>query len=191
LTPAFKSNLVWQKTSSTIADIVPNLMVIISKWNRMEVTGTYKLLCNLLVAAFKKKFEFELNSPIYNVASILLVSNLKHWFKRADCVEFRRTGLDNIVPVATGFLERKKSNLNRSSSASGLSTSSSIDSLGAWNDDDNNEDECLITAEMLSLSYNICKNKSGNMSADTIITRSMLKANMSILNKLSVTQLND
>ena len=135
-----------------------------------------------------------------------------------------------------------------------MSTSSSIDSLGAWNDDDNYEDECLITAEMLSLKImkerldfislientnikdkkfdhsvnfwlhhqnklpllsrlflilynipassayverfysicgNICKNKSGNMSADTIITRSMLKANMAILNKLSVTQLND
>jgi len=107
LIPAFKCNLVWQSTSSTIADVVPSLMVIISKWQRMEVTGTYKLLCNLLVSAFKQKFQFELNSPIYNVASILLVSNLKNWFKRADCAEFRKKGFENI---ASGFLEKKKSN---------------------------------------------------------------------------------
>jgi len=51
--------------------------------------------------------------------------------------------------------------------------------------------ESAYVERFYSICGNICKNKSGNMSADTIITRSMLKANMAILNKLSVTQLND
>ena len=42
-----------------------------------------------------------------------------------------------------------------------------------------------------SICGNICKQRSGNMSSDTIITRSMLKANMEILNKLTITQFND
>ena len=37
----------------------------------------------------------------------------------------------------------------------------------------------------------VCKSKSGNMKAETIIQRSILKANMAILNELTVTQFND
>jgi hypothetical protein len=69
-------------------------------------------------------------------------------------------------------LEKKKSNLNRSSStASGLSTCSSIDSLSHWNDDDNYEDESLITAEMLSLK--------------------ILKENLDFISIIELTKIND
>ena len=34
----------------------------------MELTGVYKKLCNLLIAAFKHKFAYEMNSTVYSVA---------------------------------------------------------------------------------------------------------------------------
>jgi hypothetical protein len=49
LLPAFQFNLIMQKTSSTIADVLPCLQVILSKWSRFNVTGTYKDLCNSLI----------------------------------------------------------------------------------------------------------------------------------------------
>ena len=58
---AFKFNLLIQKTSITIADVVPNFLMMLSKWNRMEVGGNYRLLCDSLTNAFKNKFNYELN----------------------------------------------------------------------------------------------------------------------------------
>ena len=99
----------------------------------MELTGTYKLLCNLLIIAFNKKFQYEKESSIYNVVSILNVSKFKNWLLRADCQDFRRVGLENIAQVATSFLKPKPQstqNLNESvsSNVSSVSTSTSCDS---------------------------------------------------------------
>lgn len=107
LLPAFKFNLVMQKTSCSIADVVPNLLIMISKWNRMELTGVYKNLCNLLIAAFKHKFAYEMNSTVYSVASLINVSKLSAWLSRNDCIQFRQLGIQSVVPVAISFLEKK------------------------------------------------------------------------------------
>jgi len=77
------------------------------KWNRMELTGTYKLLCNLLIVAFDKKIQYERESPIYNVASILNVSKFKNWLLRADYQDFRRVILENTAQIATSFFKTK------------------------------------------------------------------------------------
>ncbi len=53
LLPAFKFNLIMQKKHSSIADVVHNLQLMISKWKRMKVTGNYKTLCNLLINVCK------------------------------------------------------------------------------------------------------------------------------------------
>lgn len=53
LLPAFHFNLIMQKTTSTIANVLPALHMILSKWTRCAVTGSYKLLCNSLIKVFK------------------------------------------------------------------------------------------------------------------------------------------
>jgi len=55
LLPAFQFNLIMQKTRSTIADVLPTLIIMISKWTRMNVVGKNKLLCNNLTEAFQYK----------------------------------------------------------------------------------------------------------------------------------------
>ena len=53
LMAAFKFNLLLQKTSITIADVVPNVLMMPSKWNRIEVGSNYRLLCDSLTNAFE------------------------------------------------------------------------------------------------------------------------------------------
>jgi hypothetical protein len=71
LLPAFNFNLIMQKTNSNIGGVVPNIKILISKWSRMQTNENFKLLCNYLIAVFKHKFNYELNSA---VASLLNVS---------------------------------------------------------------------------------------------------------------------
>jgi hypothetical protein len=71
LKPAYEFNLVMQKTESTIGDVVPSLMIIISKWRRFAVGAPYASLCKLLIKSFEHKFNYELNSDIYKVWLLL------------------------------------------------------------------------------------------------------------------------
>jgi len=59
LLPAFQFNLVMQKTSSTIGDVVPTLHIIISKWKRYDLPQSYR---QLGFAFIENKFSYELNS---------------------------------------------------------------------------------------------------------------------------------
>ena len=67
LQPAYQFNLIMQKSDSVIGDVVPVLLIMLSKWRRFGVGAPYKRFCDLLVAAFLKKFDYELNSDIYKV----------------------------------------------------------------------------------------------------------------------------
>ena len=85
LLPAFQFNLVMQKTKFTIADVLPTLYIMLSKWKRMEMTGNYKSLCNNLIFSFKQKFKNEIESSVYTVASLFNVSKLHAWISGPDC----------------------------------------------------------------------------------------------------------
>lgn len=246
LLPAFKFNLIMQKTKSTIGDILPTLNIMLSKWNRMEVTGKYKDLCNNLILAFQHKFKFELKSEIYAVAALFNVSKLDMWYKRKDCTEMRTRAIDNIVNTAISFLNNKTTHADAQENLEQtISTSSSVDSLiGMMRDDDylsENEVNSEVTSMTIlkekieflkmvespnfkpkstaqfwtknserfnmltyvatilynipsssayierfySICGNVCKQRSGNMSSQTIINRSILKANIEILEKLT------
>jgi hypothetical protein len=244
-----------QFTKQTIGHVVPVVLNLISQWNRMTVTNTYRKLCDLLIIGFQRKFAHEINSPVYAVASLFVVSKLKCWLKRTDSLEFRDLGAKNITQVAMSFLAKKnKVNLDSSLSTNPtLSASSSCQSLAGFLKDDNYEGDSpfdtvtfaadiekeridflhLVEKNALSKSMkstsgfwlhnekklptltklslilynipassayierfysicgNICKSRAGNMSAQTIITKPMLKANIKILHQLTSTQFNE
>jgi hypothetical protein len=67
-----------QRTSSTIADVLPALTICISKLARMKnLSIRYLRLCDNLVKFYKHKFNYEINSPIYNVAALFNVAKHK------------------------------------------------------------------------------------------------------------------
>ncbi|CAF0852115.1 unnamed protein product [Brachionus calyciflorus] len=126
-----------QKSKSTIADILPALNIILSKWNRMNVEGNYRVLCNNLINAFKHKFKYELNPSIYKVASLLNISKLKRWIQRPDCSDLRSDCLRDLCLVAINFLKVEKSKNSCSNFDTTLSSSSTCDSIsGMYKDDE-------------------------------------------------------
>ena len=151
LYPAFKFNLIMQRTTSTIADVLPALKIMISKWSRMIVPTKYQDLCHNLILAFKHKFKHELNCPIYHVAALLNVSKLKAWQTRLDCVEMRRKAIDNLVVVAKEFRKEKSGAEIRVESVSALASRSSsmADSLNGLLQDDDYQDTTLIGKKII------------------------------------------
>ena len=154
LHPAFQFNLIMQRTTSTIADVLPALAIMTSKWSRMIVPSQYKQLCKNLILAFNKKFKYELESPIYCVASLLNVSKLHKWQTRSDCTYIRRTAIDNLVTVAKQFLSKKYPNINSEpvETETDLSQASSEeDSLNGLFEDDTYNDPATIGNEIESV----------------------------------------
>ena len=72
-------------------------MIMILKWMRMDVPHKYMQLTNNLIKAFKHKFKFEINSPIYCVASLFNVSKLHQRQFRSDCDSLRKMAIENIT----------------------------------------------------------------------------------------------
>ena len=134
LLPAFTFNLIMQRTSSSIADVLPSLIIMMTRWSKIVVPEKYKKLCSNLIAAFKHKFKYELASPIYSVATLLNVSELSGWFDGTDCKEIRRSAVDNMVKVATEFLYKKNEILDSQEVIS--SQASSVDSMNCFLRDD-------------------------------------------------------
>ncbi|CAF1131770.1 unnamed protein product [Brachionus calyciflorus] len=137
LAPAFHFNLIMQKSKSTIADVLPTLIITISKWNRMELTGNYRKLADNLISAFKFKFRDEIKSSLYCVASLLNISKLKIWIKRPDCADIKKNGLDNLTKIAKIYLEkRQKKTLNSDDLNRTQTSTSTMDSITAFEMDD-------------------------------------------------------
>ena len=40
--------------------------------------------CKMLISTLKNKFDYELNSNVYQVSALLNTSMLKHWYFRPD-----------------------------------------------------------------------------------------------------------
>ena len=246
LLPAYQFNLIMQKDKSSIADVLPSLEIMISKWSRMELAGEYKILVDNLIAAFRHKFSYEVKSDINAVATLLNISKLKIWYKRPDCLYIKKTACTKILEVQTIFdktvQELPVSNANATNS---LSSDSDDDSLAGFLEDDNYQvnDELNLEAKQMNLETEkieliklldenkidttstkkfwlknkskfpylkklaeillnipsssafieryyslcgiVCKQRCGNMTNKQIINRSLLKANIKIINEMN------
>jgi hypothetical protein len=79
LKPAYKFNIRMQSNTITISDVIPYLLKMISYWKKQiksdTVTASCKKLCKLLIKDFKDRFDYELNSIIYQVNIFYLARN--------------------------------------------------------------------------------------------------------------------
>lgn len=252
LYPVYQFSLIMQKDKSSIADVLPTLIITKSKLNRMAVDGDFKLLCSYIIAALNYKFNYELNTNYYCVATLLNISKLHNWASRADCSFIRETALEKISKTAEIFIfNKQKSGLIQNTlecqSSQSNQSQASVDSVGGFFEEDNFESQPELIGSIQSLQleregieylkildskkwnfenkstgnfwlahqkqfpllsklaaillnipsssacieryYSICgnvvKQRCGNMSAETIIARSMLKSNIKLLDELS------
>ena len=70
LKPAYKLSIKFQKNSSNIADIIPNLLKLKEFWIKLSSTSlppSARRFCRLLVKCVDQKFNYDFNSNIHRV----------------------------------------------------------------------------------------------------------------------------
>ena len=139
--PAYLFTLIVQKTSSTIGEIVPLLNIMISKWQRAIVNGNYKVISENLIRTFKRKFDYELKSPIYLVACIFNTSKIGLWIKRKDCLYILLDGLKQIPNVFKDFEKASKKNTPNINQRSFSSNKENDDAMSSFLNDQSYENE--------------------------------------------------
>ena len=84
----YKFSLFVQRNDSPIDEEIPALLIMFEdlknlKINEIQISGNIAKLRDQLINAFKKKFHYELESNIFLVSSLLMVSKLNIWYKRS------------------------------------------------------------------------------------------------------------
>jgi hypothetical protein len=67
LKPAYLVNIGFQSNTSSIADVVPNILNLLNELKKLKKKTRNIELCVSLFEAIKKKFAYELKSPVYRV----------------------------------------------------------------------------------------------------------------------------
>jgi hypothetical protein len=88
-----------QKNASSIGNVNVSLILMFDERDTMVLNGEQTRLCELLINAHKKKFQFELNSNVYKVASILNVSDLYIWYKSRLFKDYVSSALSSLTSV--------------------------------------------------------------------------------------------
>ncbi len=118
LLPAYKFILGFQRTKSSIAEVIPGLLVLFNCWNNLAKNNKFKPICLKLIKCFEQKFDYELNSNIYIASAMLNVSKLKTWYWRS----FSGEHFENIInksktalfDATTVLIDKNKSILSNS-----------------------------------------------------------------------------
>jgi hypothetical protein len=108
LQPLYRCCLSFQKSDSTIADIIPNVLKCINLLESLDLRPTYKLLCTKLVASLKDYFDYELNSPIHHAASLIKVSGLKNWVSKNWSEGLYKKSVNALPLVAKQFIFKSR-----------------------------------------------------------------------------------
>jgi hypothetical protein len=81
LIPAYLFNIGLQRQSATIAEVIPSILREISYWEiiKEKSSPTGKQLCQRLIDEFKTRFDYELNSYLYEVSNYMLLENFLYY----------------------------------------------------------------------------------------------------------------
>jgi hypothetical protein len=121
LLPAYKFSLFVQRNDSPIGEVIPALLIMFEelknlKINGIPISGNIAKLRDQLLNAFKKKFQYELESNIYLVSSLLMVSKLNIWYKRSFSKDYVKKAIDALIDVVLlmkPLVLKKRDNENR------------------------------------------------------------------------------
>ena len=108
LQPAYRYSLFMQQTDAPIGDVLPALLIMLQELEKLKINGTavsgsFKSLRDLLVKSFRKKFNYELNSQVYLVASLFSVTKLHLWYNRSFSKEYALKAIESIEEVLLKF----------------------------------------------------------------------------------------
>jgi hypothetical protein len=96
LRPAYELSTTLQLDSSSICDVVPSLVNLMTYWDTLVVPEEPKALCYKLLAIIKIKFKYELSSPCYKAAPILKIASVKWWMDKPHGKKIISEGLHSL-----------------------------------------------------------------------------------------------
>ena len=80
LFPAYKFTITFQRTKSSIAEVVPAILNLFNIWTKLCQNKKFKPITEKSIEFFKMKFDYELSSDVYSASAILNTSKLNTWF---------------------------------------------------------------------------------------------------------------
>lgn len=94
LIPAYLFNIGLQRHSATFAEVIPSILRAISDWEiiKVKIFKTGQQLCQCLIDELKTRFDYELNSHLYQVSNYILISNY-------ECLKLTRLNFAKAASV--------------------------------------------------------------------------------------------
>ena len=96
LKPAYELSTTLQLDLSSICDVVPSLVNLMTYWETLVVPEEPKNLCYKLIAIMKIKFKYELTSCCYKAAPLLKIANIKWWMDKPHGKKIISEGLHSL-----------------------------------------------------------------------------------------------
>ena len=111
LQPLYQFNVFIQRSDSTIADVIPMLLLTIHSFLErldLEMEDDAKKFVENLIFHLKRKFQPELNSGVYYSAAILNVSKLSAWINRTFSSEYVKKSFKTLPNTVAMFMKREQ-----------------------------------------------------------------------------------
>ncbi|RNA13112.1 zinc finger BED domain-containing DAYSLEEPER-like [Brachionus plicatilis] len=106
LHPLYMLSLFCKMTDWHIGDLLPSLIVIIhATFNTNQVRGNIKKLVDELINSFKRRFNFEIESKIYQLAALLNTSKLDLCFDQDYGLNYKEKALNTFTEAVIFLLD--------------------------------------------------------------------------------------
>lgn len=107
LLPAYRFTTSFQKTDANISQIVPALLAIIQTWSKFSFKKKFKTICKVMIESFEERFEYELNSNVHLVSSLLNTEKLEIWYWKNFSEKYAAKAKDELINVVMNYVNEE------------------------------------------------------------------------------------
>jgi hypothetical protein len=158
LLPGYKFSIGFQRTKSSISEVLPSLLILFNTWRKLSQNPRYKTICGKLITCFEDKFSYELNSNSYLVAALLDTSKINIWYWKKYSEGYAAKAVDALINEASDLLGKEMPNPNPKKIQQKLADDVDDDLFDQLHRDDDDEDEVEANIGK-SMIFNLRKEK--------------------------------
>ena len=104
LLPSYRFSIGFQRTKSIIGEVLPAVLLLCNTYAKLATNIEFQPICLTMIESFKYKFDYELNSNIYLVATLLNTSKLNIWYWKTFSESFATKAKEQLINFASGFI---------------------------------------------------------------------------------------
>ena len=100
-----------QRNESSIADVLPLLLSSLNTLKQLieKTSSNGRKIIYLLISSIKNRFEYEFNSKLYQMSSLLKISKLNSWLNKSFKKDLFDNSLKSLSQVYFDFIYKDKS----------------------------------------------------------------------------------